>query len=240
MASEEDVLVGMKWERGSYRVISRTTLKTPNLEGVSFFDVPLNEAFQDHFAILNPRQLSRLVTDDSDRKEVGASASDCTFFLLHRIGSDSGIPGPAVANVLWHQAPAGGEPLQFDSASLANLLKKSADRRVTLWVVLYEDVYETRFGDGFFQYPGRAFFDPAIAETFAAWVAEVSKDEKTTGFNAEVLSVSLSLDEAGKVRATGFPEGIGKGLDEGRILKLLNGTDPEWQKIVESCRVRGR
>ncbi len=44
----------------------------------------------------------------------------------------------------------------LDIDDLKALIKNSPDGQLHLWVIFCEDLYETRFGDGFYSYPSRA------------------------------------------------------------------------------------
>ena len=56
----------------------------------------------------------------------------------------------------------------------------------TVWAVLYEDVYETVFGDGYYAYFADAFFTREEAERFAA---------TPSAYRFHIRQIQLSLSE---------------------------------------------
>ena len=50
--------------------------------------------------------------------------------------------------------------------AILNRLRRSADGSLGVFLVLREDIYETKFGDGFYLYFERAFFSGDAAEAF--------------------------------------------------------------------------
>ncbi|EKD83447.1 MAG: hypothetical protein ACD_39C00673G0003 [uncultured bacterium] len=116
-----------------------------------------------------------------------------------------------------------------------SLINKSPAGRLNLWIVYFEDVYEARFGDGSYFYPGKACYDRDTAEKWAAWVAENSKADGALGFNTEVRQVDATINYAAKICLQVMGEELIMRDPESKILDLLNGTDSDWQSIVEVC-----
>lgn len=115
-----------------------------------------------------------------------------------------------------------------------SLLKKSPDRQITLWIIYYEDLYETKFGDGFFSYPIRAFLNQIEAEKWASLVTLNSKKEGTMGFNTEVHQVVVLLNDVEQFCFLSRGKDLSISDPEKTILNLLNGTHPDWQSIVKA------
>ncbi len=117
---------------------------------------------------------------------------------------------------------------------LKTMIKNSPDGQLHLWVIFCEDVYETRFGDGFYSYPCRALQNREEAERWATMVSTESKSHDSPGFNAEVHHIVASLDQTGSIRLLSRDKELSIRDPERKIVDFLNGTDPDWQSIVSS------
>jgi hypothetical protein len=84
--SYQNVLVGITWQQGQYRVTFQKTIFPKNLQETAFQDVEVSPGYSDKVAILGPRQLEKLVADSTDGKTLLDEIKDCSFFLLHRVG----------------------------------------------------------------------------------------------------------------------------------------------------------
>lgn len=114
-----------------------------------------------------------------------------------------------------------------------SLLKNSPAGQITLWVIYYEDLYETKFGDGFFSYPIRAFLNQNEAEKWASLVTLNSNKEGTMGCNTEVHQVVVLLNDVEQFCFLSRGKDLSIIDPEKTILNLLNGTHPDWQSIVK-------
>lgn len=115
---------------------------------------------------------------------------------------------------------------------LKAMIKSSPGGQLHLWIIFYEDVYETRFGDGFYSYPCRAFQNREEAEKWATMITTGSKSPDSPGFNAEVHHIVASLNETGYIRLLSRDKELSIRDPERKIIDFLNGTDPDWQSIV--------
>jgi len=93
------------------------------------------------------------------------------------------------------EMPAGEAPRQVLARLTAGAL--------AVHVILFEDRYETSFGDGKFLYPEAAFEDPAAAEAWVrAKVAAMTSPEERQWHAYTVKPVALRLDAARRVLQT--------------------------------------
>jgi len=110
--------------------------------------------------------------------------------------------------------------ITVDAKLLGELIRASAGQSLTLWVIFIEDRYETVFGDGYFSYPQRAFFDKAVADRWAQWVTTRSGSQPNTmGFRATVQARALSPGEP--VTA--------------ELIQLLNTGNLSWKTTIDCC-----
>ncbi|HNX77318.1 MAG TPA: hypothetical protein PKM56_16675 [Candidatus Rifleibacterium sp.] len=121
---------------------------------------------------------------------------------------------------------------------LKDMIKGSPDGQLHLWFIFCEDVYETRFGDGFYSYPHRAFQNNEEAEKWAKMVTTDSKTADSLGFNAEVHHIVASLNEAGSINLFSRDKELSIRDPERKIIDFLNGTDPDWQSIVRTLKTK--
>ncbi len=127
----------------------------------------------------------------------------------------------------------------LEPGDLKNMIKSAPDGQLHLWVIFCEDVYETRFGDGFYSYPHRAFQNPEEAERWATLITTGSKSPDSPGFNAEVHHIVISLSEAGGLSVLSRDKELVLRDPERKMLDFLNGTDPDWQSIVKTLNDKG-
>jgi len=74
---------------------------------------------------------------------------------------------------------------------------------LAVFVVLREDDYETRFGDGYFAYFAGAFRDPEAAEAWAAGQRATPRPDKDTlGYSYHVRPGTLRRDGRGAWQLT--------------------------------------
>jgi hypothetical protein len=71
---------------------------------------------------------------------------------------------------------------------LTALLRTTPGGRITVWAVLYEDIYETSQGDGYYAYLADAFFRREDAELFAV-------DSSSYRFHVRRVDLSLHDDK---------------------------------------------
>ncbi len=128
----------------------------------------------------------------------------------------------------------------LDIGDLKDMIKSSPDGRLHLWVIFCEDVYETRFGDGFYSYPCRALQNPEEAERWATMITTDSKTSDSPGFNAEVHHIVASLSETGGIILLSRDKELVIRDPERKIIDFLNGTDPDWQSIVKTLTDKAR
>ncbi len=124
--------------------------------------------------------------------------------------------------------------LNLDINDLKTIIKNSTDGQLHLWVIFCEDVYETRFGDGFYSYPYRAFQNQEEAERWASIITTDSKSSDSPGFNADVHHIVASLNEMGNISLLSRDKELLLRDPERKIVDFLNGTDPDWQSIVST------
>ena len=116
-------------------------------------------------------------------------------------------------------------PPNLTGAALKDLIRAMPGKFLLLGVVYVEDIYETRFGDGFYSYAERAFFSIEAAEKCAAWLtAETTKEPHHPGYRGRVRLEKVEMD------------GDGNLLDvhENSLLARLNGNDGSWVLTVDT------
>lgn len=108
------------------------------------------------------------------------------------------IPAPP------HGPPIGARPItwaeQFEvempvDEVQAGLLPRLSRGAQTLWVILYEDLFETTAGDGKYLYPAAAFWSPEEARLWVATAPQSLSEpgKPTTGYRLTLKVVSLSV-----------------------------------------------
>ncbi len=76
----QNVLIGMAWESGQYRVACQKTLTAVNLPTATFQEIDINPGYLDKLAVLSKKQVTDLLTRPEDLKNL----QQCSFFLLHQ------------------------------------------------------------------------------------------------------------------------------------------------------------
>jgi hypothetical protein len=91
-------------------------------------------------------------------------------------------------------------PLSALTRPLLAALRSLPGTRAAAWLILEEDEYETRFGDGRFLYPSSASLDEAVARArlaeLAAFDAECRKDPRNLGRFYSLKRIELLRDES--------------------------------------------
>jgi hypothetical protein len=91
-------------------------------------------------------------------------------------------------------------PLSELSRPLLAALRSLPGTRAAAWLILEEDEYETRFGDGRFLYPKAASLDEAVARArlaeLAALDAECRRDPRNLGWFYSLKRIELRRDES--------------------------------------------
>jgi len=116
-------------------------------------------------------------------------------------------------------------PLNLTGEALKDLIRTMPEKSLLLGIVYVEDIYETRFGDGFYSYAERAFFSLEAAEKCAAWItAETTKEVQYPGYCGRAKLEKIELDPAGNLLST----------HERSLLAQLNGNDDSWVSTVNA------
>ncbi len=80
----QNVLIGMVWESGQYRVAFQKNVPAVNLQTISFQEIDINAGYLDKLSILSRKQIECLLTKPEDLKYLQEAAEKCSFFLLHQ------------------------------------------------------------------------------------------------------------------------------------------------------------
>ncbi|HPT45392.1 MAG TPA: hypothetical protein PLM07_05775 [Candidatus Rifleibacterium sp.] len=80
----QNVLIGMAWESGQYRVAFQKTVPAVNSQAITFQEVEINSGYLDKLSVLSRKQVERLLTKPEDLACLKDAAEKCSFFLLHQ------------------------------------------------------------------------------------------------------------------------------------------------------------
>ncbi len=80
----QNVLIGMAWNSGQYRVAFQKTVSAVNLQAITFQEIEINSGYLDKLSVLSCKQVERLLTKPEDMKCLHEAAEQCSFFLLHQ------------------------------------------------------------------------------------------------------------------------------------------------------------
>jgi hypothetical protein len=104
---------------------------------------------------------------------------------------------PAVA---WKDQFNAEIPLSAVPPGILDRLKADGSRERSVYLVLYEDVYETAFGDGCFWYPQAAFWTENDARIFLRFrlTKESERPKNEVGYKYCLKEIRLRADESGQ------------------------------------------
>jgi hypothetical protein len=104
---------------------------------------------------------------------------------------------PAVA---WKDQFNAEIPLSAVPPGMLDRLKEDGARERSVYLVLYEDLYETAFGDGCFLYPQAAFWTENDARIFLRLqlTKESERPKNEVGYKYSLKEIRLSADESGQ------------------------------------------
>ncbi len=80
----QNVLIGMAWDGGQYRVALQKTVSALNLQAIAFQEIEINAGYLDKLSVLSRKQVERLLTKPEDLIRLHEEADKCSFFLLHQ------------------------------------------------------------------------------------------------------------------------------------------------------------
>ena len=111
--------------------------------------------------------------------------------------TDQASGAPAVA---WNDQFNAEIPFNDVPPAVLEAVKAGATRERTVHLVLYEDTYETAFGDGCFLYPQAAFWTEDEAKAFLQLqlAKEAERPPNEMGYRYRIKAVSLKAHESGR------------------------------------------
>ncbi|MBI2753730.1 MAG: hypothetical protein HYX46_09505 [Betaproteobacteria bacterium] len=138
-----------------------------------------------HQGVYRNYKADRLTSEDLERRGIPPPPAD----------QYSGAPA-----VAWKDQFNAEIPLSAVPPGILDRLKEDASRERSVYLVLYEDVYETAFGDGCFLYPQAAFWTENEAQIYLRLrLAEESERPKNeVGYKYRLKEIRLRADETGQ------------------------------------------
>lgn len=129
-----------------------------------------------------PRQILHIATGASPMSAIPVPAE-----------SQQAAPVPREEKVQFRMEMAFGKV----PPGILQRLKQESSRQASVYLVLYEDVYETAFGDGCFWYPQAAFWTENDARIFLQLrlAMESERPENQLGYKYRLKEIRLSADE---------------------------------------------
>ncbi len=138
-----------------------------------------------HQGVYRNPKANRLTSEDLERRGIPPPPAD-----QYR-------GAPAVA---WKDQFNAELPLSAVPPGILDRLKEHGSRETSVYLVLYEDVYETAFGDGCYLYPQAAFWSEQEAQSFLQLClkkeSERPKDE--VGYKYRLKEIRFRTDETGQ------------------------------------------
>ncbi len=81
----QNVLIGIAWDSGQYRVTFQKTVPAANFQAIAFQEIEINSGYLDKMSVLSRKQVESLLTKPEDLRCLHEAAEKCSFFLLHQM-----------------------------------------------------------------------------------------------------------------------------------------------------------
>lgn len=143
-----------------------------------------------HQGVYRNHRATRLTSADLERRRIPPPPAD----------QYSGVPA-----VAWRDQFNAEIALSAVPPGILDRLREDGTRQRSVYLVLYEDVYETAFGDGCFWYPQAAFWNEQEAQNSLRLrlAKESERPENELGYKYRLKEIRLRADETGqKLAAT--------------------------------------
>lgn len=142
-----------------------------------------------------------------------------------------GIPPPPaneygrIPAVLWKDQFNAEIPLSAVPPGILDRLKEDGSWQRSVYLVLYEDVYETAFGDGCFWYPQAAFWTENDARIFLRLrlTQESERPANQLGYKYRLKEIRLRADETGQKLAAALDVESYEHYSVDDVVRLLAG-----------------
>jgi len=164
-----------------------------------------------HQGVYRNHRARRLTSADLERRGISPPPAD------HYSGA------PAVA---WKDQFNAEIPLSAVPPGVLEKLKEDGARERNVYLVLYEDVYETAFGDGCFLYPQAAFWTENDARIFLRLQLEKESErpKNEVGYKYSLKEIRLKTDEAGQKLSAALNIETYEHYSVEDVVRLLAGT----------------
>ncbi len=163
-----------------------------------------------HQGVYRNHRASRLTSEDLERRGIPPPPAD----------RYSGAPA-----VAWKDQFNAEMSLSAVPPGILDRLTEDASRERSVYLVLYEDVYETAFGDGCFLYPQAAFWTENEARIFLRLrlAKESERPKNEVGYKYRLKEIRLRADETGQKLSAALNIEIYEHYSVDDVVRLLAG-----------------